>query len=131
LSEFQEARRQQQILPLEFLNAFRLGSFVGMSTQSQLYAYAQSWAFCHFLMQRYPTGFLAYLDRLAREPPQEGEDTLAWLTQAVGRDQRTLEQEFLASMDRFPPEDSLRVKQMKELVDLLAALQALAHQLWG
>ncbi len=131
LAELQEARRQNQILPLEFLNAFRMGSFLGMANQSALYAYAQSWALCQFLLQRHPDGFLAYLDRLAREQPKEGEDTLSWLIEAVGKEQRALEQEFLAYVEQFPPEDPFWLKQMQAFIDLRAELTALVSRLWG
>lgn len=131
LSEIQEARRRQQVLPLEFLDVFKMGSFLKMANQSALYAYAQSWAFCHFLMHRYPDGFAAYLERVAREQPEEGEETLAWLMEALHTEQRPLEQEFLAYVDRFPPEDSSWMKQMKAFLDLRAELIALAHRLWG
>lgn len=131
LAEAQQARTTNQVLPLEFLNTFRIGSFSGMATQSALYAYAQSWALCHFLMHRYSEGFLAYLDRLAREHPAEGQDTLAWLLQAVGREQRPLEQEFLAYLDQFPPEDPAWLKQMQLFIDLRSELTTLFSRMGG
>ncbi|MBI3083413.1 MAG: DUF1570 domain-containing protein [Candidatus Omnitrophica bacterium] len=129
LAGAQEARRRQQIFPLEFLDAFRMGSFLRMAQQSALYAYAQSWAFCHFLMQRSPDGFLQYLDRLAREQPKEGEETLGWLLGALGKEQRPLEQEFLAYLEQFPAEDPFWLKQKQAFLDLRAELIALAHRL--
>lgn len=117
LAELQEARSRARILPLEFLDTFRLGSFGGMALESALYAYAQSWALCHFFMHRYPEGFLAYLERVAREQPQAGEDTLTWLTQAVGTDHKHLDQEFLAYVDQFPPEDPAWLKEWQVLIE--------------
>ncbi len=131
LAEAQQVQRTQGFLPLEFLHNFRLGSFLGMSNQSMLDAYAQSWALCHFLMHRYPEPFLAYLDRLARERPQKGNDTLSWLITAVGKPQRSLEQEFLAYMKQFQPEDPFWLKQMQTFLDLRSGLTTLAAQLWG
>ncbi len=131
LADAQEARRQGRILPLEFLHTFRMGSFAGMSTQSMLDAYAQSWALCHFLMHRYPGPFLAYLDRLVREQPTGEQETLPWLLEAVGKEQRVLEQEFLAHLDAFPPEDSWALKEMQFFLDLRAELTALANRLWN
>ncbi len=131
LADMQEAHRLKHIIPLEFLHTFKMGSFLGMASQSAREAYAQSWALCHFLMQRYPVGFLAYLDRLAREHPQEGEDTLPWLMQALDREQRPLEQEFLAHVEQFPPEDPLWLKQVQSFLDLRAELSALASRFWG
>jgi len=131
LADLQAAMRQGPLLPLEFLHTFRMGSFRGMATQGAISAYAQSWALCHFLMSRYREPFLSYLDRLAREQPGEGVDTLPWLITTVGLDQRLLEQEFRAYVEQFPPEDNPRVKQMKEFVDIVVGLRALAAQLWG
>jgi hypothetical protein len=127
----QQAIREQRLLPLEFLHTFQMGSFVGMSTSSMLYAYAQSWAMCHFLMHRYPEGFLAFLDRMAGEAPQPGDDTLAWLVEAIGKDHKTLDQEFLEHLKQFPPEDPLWLKGWQEMIDLNNDLRTLAAQLWG
>jgi len=132
LAEIQEAKGKQQVLPLEFLNAFQIGSFRGMATQSKLYAYAQSWALCHFLMQRHPEAFLAYQERLAREQPKDGEDTLAWLLEALGiSDLRALEAEFDAHLSQFPKEDPAWLKQWQFFIDLERELSALAARLWG
>jgi len=131
LPDAQEALAQQRILPLEFLHTFEMGSFVGMSTGSMLYAYAQSWALCHFLMHRYPEGFLAFLDRMAGTPPQPGEDTMAWLVAAVGKDHKTLDEEFLDHLMEFPPQDPLWLKQWQEFIDINKDLRTLAAQLWG
>jgi len=125
LADVQEARRRRQLLPLEFLHAFRLGSFPGMATPSMLQAYAQSWALCHFLMHRHPKEFLAYLDRLARERPRANDDTLAWLLDLLGVELRPLEQEFLAYLDQFPPENPAWFKQFEEFLTLREELVAL------
>ncbi len=131
LAEIQEAHSRSQMLPLEFLNAFKIGSFRGMTTQSTLYAYAQSWAMCHFLMRRYPDAFLQYMDRLAREQPKADEDTLPWLIQATGKEQRALEQEFLDYLTQFPQEDPMWLKQWQTFIDLSAELETLVQRLWG
>lgn len=125
LAEFQEARHVQQLQPLPYLQHFKLGSFAGMSTQQTLYAYAQSWALCHFLMAQHREAFLAYLDRMVREPQPEGTYTLPWLLEAVGMDLPQFEHAFLAFMEPFPPEESLRVKQFKQFLDLRDELIAL------
>lgn len=131
LADIQRARRANQVMPLEFMNAFRLGSFMRMSSQSALYAYAQSWAFCHFMMHRYPAALLGYLDRLNRVPPAAGTDTLAWLIEGTGKEQRVLEAEFLAYVDAFPAEDPPWLKQQQMLIDLRSELTTLWQQLWG
>ncbi|MBI4597593.1 MAG: DUF1570 domain-containing protein [Candidatus Omnitrophica bacterium] len=129
LPDAQKARGAGQILPLEFLHAFRMGSFAGMANQSALYAYAQSWAFSHFLMVRYRSGFMTYLDRLARQPPNDGEDTLPWLMEALGKEQRALEQEFLTYLDQFPLEDPFWLKRKQAILDLQNELNALLQRL--
>ncbi len=131
VAEVQEARTRRQILPLELLNALRMGSFHGMSTQSALYAHAQSWAFCHFLMQHHRDAFMTYLERLAAEHPGEDVDTLPWLLEALGTAQRPLEQQFLAYLERFPAEDPFWLKQKQEFLDLHTELTTLASRLWG
>ena len=121
----------ERVRGLEFLHVFRMGSFVGMTTGSKLYAYAQSWAMCHFLMHRYPQGFRAFLDRMAGTPPKPEDDTLAWLVEAVGKDHKTLDQEFLEYLKQFPPEEPLWLKQWQEIIDFNNDLRTLAAQLWG
>ncbi|MBI3009724.1 MAG: DUF1570 domain-containing protein [Candidatus Omnitrophica bacterium] len=131
LAELQEAQTKKQILPLEFLDTFRMGSFIGLSTESALYAYAQSWAFCHFLMNRYPQGFLAYMEKVARDKPKKEDDTLSWLVKALGKEQRLLEAEFVEYMSQFPKEDPYWLKRMQSFIDLENELTALANRLWG
>jgi len=103
LAEFQEAVRQRQVLPLEFLDTFRMGSFPGIAPRATLYAYAQSWALVHFLMSRHREAFLGYLEvcRNLSDPGRE----LAWLLRATGRDLRQLDLEFQEYMRGFPAQD--------------------------
>jgi hypothetical protein len=130
LAQLQEARRSNALLPLAYLDTFRMGSFLALSPRKTMYAYAQSWALCHFLMQRYPEAFFRYLQRLATENPAEGTVTLNWLLDAVGRDAATFEQEFLAYVDSFPPVDSVLVKQMQDFLDARQELTRTAQRLW-
>ena len=123
LSTVQEAQRNQQLLPLEFLNAFRMGSFPRMADRAKLFAYGQSWALVHFLMHRHPDGFVRYLDRIAREKPAEGQD-LEWLLQALGTELKPLEQEFTTYLAQFPPEDPFWLRQKQILLDLQADLRS-------
>ena len=131
VAELQEAMSHNQILPLEFLHSFRVGSFAGMADQSMLFAYAQSWGLCHFLLHRYPEGFFQYLERLAREDPKEDEDTLPWLLEALGKEQRALEVEFLEYAGTYPIEDPLWLKSMQDFINLRNELTTLASQLWS
>jgi len=117
LYDFQQAQRERLVLPLEFLTAFRMGSFPGIAAKSQLYAYAQSACVVHFLMARYREPFFVYLNRLAAcakqasaqaagAPSSSQEDDLTWLLDATGKDLRALEQEFLDYMAQFPTQEA-------------------------
>lgn len=131
LPDAQEAARASRLLPLEFLDAFRIGSFRGMKGDSAAYAYAQSWAFCHFLMHRHPEAFMVYLQRLADAPPREADHALAWLVEATGMEQRALEQQFRDHLAALPPQDPLWLRQQQDLLDLDAEIKAAAQSLWG
>lgn len=98
---FQEAKREKALFPIEHLTVYKMGSFPGITFKSMQYAYAQSWAFVHFLMNRYPAQFMSYLERLSREKPKENED-IQWLLQALGKELRGVEGEFLDYMNQFP-----------------------------
>jgi len=111
LYDFQEAKRKKALLPIEFLTVYKMGSFPGISGEAMLYAYAESWAFVHFLMHRYPEGFLKYLERVSREKPKENED-IQWLLSAVGKELRPLENEFLEYMDQFPKLEDPYLEQL-------------------
>ena len=71
-----------------------------MAPEPQHFAYGQSWAFTHFLMNNYRDEFLEFQERMAREKPKENED-VEWLAEALGKDLREVEKEFLAYMDGF------------------------------
>lgn len=100
LYHFQEARRKNVLFPIEHLTVYKMGSFPGISYEAMQYAYAQSWAFVHFLMHRYPDRFMRYLERISREKPKENEDIL-WLLTALEKELRVLEGEFLDYMNQF------------------------------
>ena len=124
LSTVQEAQRAEQLLPVEFLNVFKMGSFPRVDNQARLYAYGQSWALVHFLMQRHREGFLRFLDRMARERADEEGEELSWLLEAVGRELRPLDGEFRAYLAEFPPADPPWLEQKQILLDLRTALRS-------
>lgn len=98
---FQEACRKERILPFEQLSVYKMGSFPGVAPEAMLYAYAQSWAFTHFLVNKYPSEFIEYQRKLSNESPEKMED-VEWFLKIVGRDLREIEKEFLEYMDGFP-----------------------------
>jgi len=125
LSTVQAAAGDGQLLPLEFLNAFRMGSFPRMADKAKGYAYGQSWALVHFLMSRHREGFLRYIDRMVLDTPADQDEEMAWLLEAVGRELRPLEAEFTDYLASFPPEDPFWLKRKQILLDLRAELGTL------
>ena len=116
-------------MPIEFLAMFRVGSFPGMSGESRSYAYAQSWAFVWFLMERHREPFLAFLGRVARQQPEPGEDTLNWLLTSIGTDIRSLDADFQAYVSTLSREDPFWLKELQIIFDLRAELLHLLHRL--
>jgi len=99
---FQQAKRKNALFPIEHLTVYKMGSFPGIAWEAMQYAYAESWAFVYFLMNRYPAEFTKYLERFSREKPKENED-IHWLLEALGgKNMRALEGEFLEYMNQFP-----------------------------
>lgn len=99
---FQEMVRKGSVYPIAQLTVYKMGSFPGVYPLAMLDAYAQSWAFMHFLMNRYPDPLMVYLERMSKETPQEHED-LKWLEEAIGKNEKMLESEFLEYMKQFEP----------------------------
>jgi len=100
---YQEMTRKKPIYPLEFLTAYKIGSFPGVYSRAMLELYAQSWAVVSFLMKRYPKEFMGYQDKLAGETIKEAREAkdIEWLQEALGKDLRTIETEFVEYMDAF------------------------------
>jgi len=71
------------------------------------------------------------LPLMIHEHPADQGVELAWFTEAIGKDQQTLDEEFAAYLEQFPPEDSLLVKQMKTFLDLRDELTTLYHRYGG
>lgn len=115
----QRARADKQVLPLEFLNAFRMGSFHGAASKARLYAYAQSWALVRFLMERYPEGMLAYLKAQADDPSRQAEE-IEGLLAAVGKDIVSLNAEFVAYVEQLPQQDNPWLVQYQAFQDIFS-----------
>ncbi|MDP8230617.1 MAG: DUF1570 domain-containing protein [Candidatus Gorgyraea atricola] len=97
---YQEMTRKGPVYPLEFLTAYKMGSFPGVYSRAMRDMYAQSWAFVSFLMKRYPKEFMEYQNRLAGETAKYSED-INWLLEALGKDSKTIEREFAEYMAGF------------------------------
>lgn len=97
---YQKAAREKRVNPIEALTVYKMGSFPGVYPESMLYMYAQSWAYVHFLMDRYPKEFMEYQRRMAKKAA-EGQEDINWLLECVGKDLRTLDAEFAEYMNRF------------------------------
>ncbi|MFH1857016.1 MAG: hypothetical protein ABH836_07350 [Candidatus Omnitrophota bacterium] len=98
---FQEAVRQNRILPFEQLSVYKMGSFPGIAPEAMLYAYAQSWAFVSFLTHEYPSEFMEYQIKMAADSPEKMDD-VNWFLEAIGKDLREIEKEFLAYTANLP-----------------------------
>ncbi|MFH1857665.1 MAG: DUF1570 domain-containing protein [Candidatus Omnitrophota bacterium] len=101
LYAYQKARKENALFPVEHLTVYKMGSFPGIALYAMESAYAQSWAFVYFLIDRYPDAFMKYLERISRETPKENEDIL-WLLGALGKDLRGLDAEYQDYMKQFP-----------------------------
>ena len=97
---FQKMAREDAVYPLEQLTVYKIGSFPGVYRDAMLNAYAQSWAFVTFLMDRYPKQFIEYQKRLS-ENSAEGQDDITWLLEALGKELKPLQKEFVEYMDRY------------------------------
>jgi len=118
LYELKEARRKNELWPIEQLTVYKMGSFPGVTARSALSAYAQSWSFVGFLMKNYRKEFLSYLDRMRLEKPS-GDDDLKWLIQALGKDLRTVEKEWIASIDALPNAEDPQIEQFLRIKEIL------------
>ena len=118
LYELKEARRKNELWPIEQLTVYKMGSFPGVSASSALSAYAQSWSFVGFLMKNYRKEFLSYLNRMGLEKPS-GDDDLKWLLEALGKDLRTIEKEWIASIDALPDVEDPQLEKFMRVKEIL------------
>lgn len=114
---FQDMMRKKGIYPLEQLTVYKIGSFPGVYPAAMLDAYAQSWAFVTFLIDRYPDEFMEYQDRIAKQPAQKQKD-IEWLIESIGKDLRELEKEFAGYMDRYEGLEDPFVKRFEKLYNI-------------
>ena len=118
LYELKEARRKNELWPIEQLTVYKMGSFPGVTARSALSAYAQSWSFVGFLMKNYRKEFFSYLDRMRLEKPS-GDDDLKWLIEALGKDLRTVEKEWIASIDALPNVEDPELEEFMRITEIL------------
>lgn len=96
---FQEMEKKNEINPIEFLTNFKMGSFPGLCSKAQLGAYAQSWAFTSFLMNKYRDQFMEFQNRRADVITKGGEEEkekeeLDLLLKSLNKNLPALEKEF-------------------------------------
>ena len=119
LFTYQEMVRNNEVLPIEFLTVFKLGSFSGLQHKAILNAYGQSWAFTSFLMAKYPNEFMDFQDRMAKSREKEdNERDLEWLLEALGQDLPTLEKEFREFMRTYETIDDPRITRYMKLREI-------------
>ena len=113
-----EAKRKGELLPLEQLTVYRMGSFPGVAEEAVLSAYAQSWSLVDYLMKHERTGFLEYLDRMSRETPS-GSDDLNWLLRATGKELRQLEAGWHNHIDSLERTEDPEIEQWLRVREIL------------
>jgi len=119
LFTFQEMVRNNEVLPIEFLTVFKLGSFTELQHKAILNAYGQSWAFTSFLMAKYPDEFMDFQSRMAvSREKEDNERDLEWLLEALDRDLPTLEKEFAEYMATFKKIDDPRLTQYMKIREI-------------
>ena len=64
------------------------------------------------------------MDKMAKKLPQDEEEELRWLLEAVGKELRVLEQGFMDYLSKFPTEDPPWLKRMQIILDLDASLRS-------
>ena len=120
LYELKEARRKNELWPLEQLTVFKMGSFPGVALQAALSGYAQSWSFCEFLMKNYKPQFIRYLDRMSKKAAAGNED-IQWLEEALGKKLRVVEAEWHAYIDSLPTIEDPEIDRFMRVHEILGS----------
>ena len=117
LFDFQEMQRKGNVNPIEFFTNFKIGSFAGLKGQAMMDAYAQSWAFTSFLMNKYEDRFIEYQRLMAekmtdKKQDKNGEDDFNLLLKCLGKDLPALEKEFTEYMKTYEKADDPSLKNV-------------------
>ncbi len=120
--EFQQMLKEDSFLPLEQLSAYKIGSFRGVYPKAMLYAYAESWAFVKFFMEKYPNKFIKYLNEYSKLKDVTYEEDVELLEKLIGKGRRELESELMEFMGQYEEVDDPVVtllERRKQLYDSL------------
>jgi len=117
---YQEMVRKNELNPIEFLTNFKMGSFPGLSSQAMLDAYAESWALTTFLMNKYPSQFIDYQDKMAAQVHKklEEKDDLKLLLASLNKDLPTLEKEFKEFMATYGKAEDPDIKRFMKFHEI-------------
>lgn len=116
---FQEMIEKDEVYPLEVLNQYKMGSFPGMYEESVIRAYAQSWAFVVFLMEKYPDEFVEYMGRSASVTVRTDKEELELFLECLGKDPREIEKEFVKHFqENYEPLPDPNIEQLLYIRDL-------------
>ena len=127
LFAYQDGVDKKKIAPVEFLTSFERGSFTGVLMSAKYDLYAQSWAFVHFLMDKYPAQFIVYQQKIAdrvrirnagAESAPSEKDDFSLLLACLGMDLETLEKEFSDYMSTFEKVEDPFVKRYMEIYEI-------------
>jgi hypothetical protein len=95
---FQDMIEKSEVYPLEVLTFYKVGSFPGMCMPAMLKAYAQSWAFMSFLMEKYPEQVLEYMDKSSQGGAKTEQEELDLLLKCLNKDSKSINEELIASV---------------------------------
>lgn len=115
-----QALKKNELWPIEQLTVYKMGSFPGIAVDAAFSAYAQSWSLVDFLMKKHRKGFIAYLERMAKETPQGNQD-FTWLIEAVGTDLRELEKEWHAHIAAYDEVEDPEIEQFIRIREILGS----------
>ena len=117
---YQEMVRKNELNPIEFLTNFKMGSFPGLSSQAMLDAYAESWALTTFLMNKYPSQFIDYQDKMAAQVHKklEEKDDLKLLLASLNKDLPALEKEFKEFMATYGKAEDPDIKRFMKFHEI-------------
>lgn len=112
---YQDMVKKGPVYPLESLTYSKMGSFPGACPIAQLHLYAQSWAFFGFLMEKYPREFMEYQKKMADQAAPEEQEDIEWLSQALGKDLKVVEAEFMEYMDTYEEVDDPNISNFMKV----------------
>lgn len=98
-------KKSRQRRPADWLTLMLTSDKRFRESTTALDAYAESWAFCYFLLKEYEEKFVDYLKFMSQKPQQkaDGHETrVSDFKKFLGEDLQALEREFLRYIEKLP-----------------------------